>query len=186
MNETLVSLSYLEFLTNIESKFKMATEILTQEFLHTVFEYKNGNLYRKISAGRSKKGDIAGSKHPNGYCKIAIKNKTYLIHRVIFLMVKGYCPEFIDHINNNRSDNRIENLRSCSREENHKNQKIPKTNSSGIKNVYWDKRTNKWCVALRINKNQKKYIGLYESKDLAKISAINARNKYHGKFANHE
>lgn len=163
----------------------MADNILTQDYLKTIFDYKDGVLYWKIKKGSVKAGKIAGSNHTCGYFKIALHKKTYLLHRIIFMMHYGYMPEFIDHINNNKKDNRIENLRFCSKDENLRNRKISKNNTSGIKNISWSKNKKRWCVYIGIGKGNNKYIGSYKDLELAKIAAFNARIKYHGDYVNH-
>ena len=64
------------------------------------------------------------------------------------------------------------------------NQKTPINNTSGVKNVCFHKGNNKWVVQLRINK-KKKHFGCYEDLELAELVAIEARNKFYGKWANH-
>lgn len=78
-----------------------------------IFEYQDGDLIWKINSGVNKvKGKKAGALS-NGYLRFKYNGKKYLNHRVIFEMHHGYCPEFIDHINRNRSDNKINNLRQA-------------------------------------------------------------------------
>jgi len=85
------------------------------EELHRLFRYdsETGKLYWKISPSpRVKRGDEAGSLNPSGYRLLNIKNKSYKVHRVIYKMChKVEPPAFIDHINEIKTDNRIENLR---------------------------------------------------------------------------
>lgn len=159
---------------------------LSQEYLQSLFDYRDGNLYWKklIKQNQVKVGDIAGTKHPNGYVYIHIKNKNYVAHRLIFMLHHGYLPEFIDHINGIRSDNRIENLRPVTKSQNSLNAKLSKSNTSGVKGVCWDSDTKKWLVQVTINKKQKK-IGRYDDLELAELVAIEARDKYHKEFANH-
>jgi hypothetical protein len=99
-------------------------------------------------------------------------------------MFTGEVPETVDHINGNRSDNRIENLRACSQADNNKNVRTSKVNKSGVKNVSWYAPYQKWRVALRV-KGKQKCIGYYGDKELAALVAHEARNKYRGEFANH-
>lgn len=158
---------------------------LTQEQLLDLFEYKDGELfYKKSPLPKIKVGSKAGSITSHGYMRVSINNKKCLSHRVIFLMMNGYLPTFIDHINMNRADNRIENLRGCSRQENNRNVSCRKSSKSGIKNVSWSKSTNKYQVDIMVD-SKKKYIGVFEDIELAELVAMEARNKYHGAFANH-
>ena len=64
----------------------------------------------------------------------------------------GYFPEAVDHIDGDRFNNKIENLREATHVENHYNRKVQKNNKSGSKNVCWHKLINKWSVDLTVNK----------------------------------
>jgi hypothetical protein len=90
----------------------------------------------------------------------------------------------VDHIDGNPSNNRIENLRGATNAQNLQNAKIHQNNTSGIKNVHFDKQKNRWNVQLRIDKKIK-HFGLYKDLELAELVATEARNKYHGDFARH-
>lgn len=158
---------------------------ITQELLHELFEYRDGELYWKVAnSNRVKVGEMAGYVRPDGYRVVRLFGKDYRIHRLIYIFHKGKLNSIIDHINNNRFDNRIENLRECTRYENGQNSKLYSNNKSGYKNVFWVKREEKWKVEVRIE-GKKKSFGLYDDIELAIIVAEEARNKYHGAFANH-
>jgi hypothetical protein len=163
----------------------MAHSILTQELVQSLFEYKDGELYWKVNKGSAKIGDKTGSLHHSGYLCIQINSKTYLAHRVIFLYHHGFLPQYIDHIDGNKSNNKIENLREATIQQNGFNTKLYKTSTSGIKGVDWSKKAKKWQVRVQIN-NKRKYFGIYENIELAELVAIEARNKYHGNFARHQ
>ena len=113
-----------------------------QEYLHTLFDYKDGNLISKIdrARGKIKKGDIVGSVTTSGYKRVTIDYKEYPLHRIVFFMHYGYVPEIIDHINGNPLDNKIENLRDATLQTNQYNRKKGINNKSGCKNVSWHKK----------------------------------------------
>jgi hypothetical protein len=158
---------------------------LTKDYLHSLFEYRDGDLFWKVKPSRPVKiGDKAGAFGAGDYLQVGINNKQYKLHRIIFVMHHGYLPEYIDHIDTNRTNNRIENLRACNRQENSHNSKTPVSNTSGMKHVRWRKQRQKWEVKLRMNKKSI-YFGSYHDLELAELVAIEARNKYHGDFANH-
>jgi hypothetical protein len=160
--------------------------MITKEFLHEIFDYKNGFLYWKVKFSRKINiGQKAGCDKGNGYFKTVINEKNYFNHRLIFLYHYGYMPKIVDHINKNPADNKIENLREASLTENQYNRKLNKNNTSGIKNVYWHNQAKKWNVRLIVNKKIKSF-GLYDNLELARLVSEEARNKYHGKFACHE
>jgi hypothetical protein len=154
--------------------------------LHQLFEYKNGLLFRKKRvSSRAKIGLEAGSFDKEGYKKVQIYYKSYRVHRLIFMMFYGYMPKFVDHINNNRGDNRIENLREATSNQNQHNSKKPKTNTTGFKNVYFSKASQNWYVQIKINR---KVISVYrlENAEIADLVAQELRNKHHKDFARHK
>lgn len=158
---------------------------LTKEYLHQLFKYKDGELFWiKQTGKRSKIGKKAGSFNKNGYKAICLNNKKYYNHRLIFMMFNGYLPKYIDHIDGNLKNNSINNLRQATDSQNNYNQKMPKTNTSGIKSVSWDKNRNKWHVQV-ISEKKVVFQKRFDDIELAEFVAIEARNKYHGKFARH-
>lgn len=164
----------------------MANDILTQNYLKSIFEYRDGYLYWNIDVGkRIKTGSRAGSiERCNGYRKVKINNNIYSEHRIIFMMHYGYLPKVIDHIDNNRLNNKIENLREVTRSQNSMNSKLRKDSTTGIKGVYRVKNSNKWVVQIRAE-GYLNNLGYFEDIELAELVATMAREKYHGNFANH-
>lgn len=158
--------------------------MIKHDTLHEMFEYKDGNLYRKLTTStNAKQGDVVGT-ICNKYLVVTIKKKPYKLHRIIFYMHFGYLPKILDHVDGDTRNNRIENLRSATNQENQRNKKQHKNNSSGYKNVTFNARNKKWQVGLMINKRYK-YFGLFEDIELADLVATEARNKYFGEFARH-
>lgn len=81
-------------------------------------------------------GDIAGSIDGGGYWQIKLFGECYAGHRLAWLYFYGVWPEkFIDHINGDKTDNRIANLREATQSQNMANSKISRNNTSGIKGV---------------------------------------------------
>ena len=89
-------------------------------------------------------------------------------------MNHGELPEFIDHIDGNSLNNRIENLREATNSQNCMNGKLRKTNKSGHKNVYWHKSAKKWSVEIKVF-GKKKYFGLFD--DLEKIYILYVKDE---------
>jgi len=157
---------------------------MNKELLEEFFEYADGHLYwKKCTTQRVKVGTIAGTKRADGYYVTQLKGRLNLNHRIIFFMHHGYLPKYIDHINRNTSDNRIENLRPATLEQNQHNSKIPKNNTSGVKGVDWKKREGKWQVRITVDGKTKSF-GYYNDIDYATFVAEAMRYKYHGNFAN--
>jgi hypothetical protein len=162
---------------------------LTQDKANELFEYRDGALFWKhktISQGRKfkKGGQEIVNKQGDGYYKVTVNYKPYLLHRVIWLMHYGYLPECLDHINGIRTDNRIENLRPATKYQNICNSKFRSDNTSGVKGVNWNKVKNRWQARIFVNK---KVIGLgyYKDLELAELVMMEARIKFHKEYANH-
>lgn len=130
-------------------------------------------------------GSKAGSISSFGYIKLKIDKKEYFAHRIAWLLYYKEWPSGqIDHIDNNRKNNAISNLRDCTASQNQRNQKRRKSNSTGIKGVYWDANLNKWKVQVR-GDGRIQYGGHYKSIQAAELAAIELRNRLHGEYANH-
>lgn len=117
----------------------------------------------------------------NGYKRGLIFGKSYLAHRIAWKIEYGQEPDCIDHINGDRSDNRICNLRSVSASENTRNTKIYKTNNSSACGVYWHKVAKKWAASIGA-KSRRVNLGLFS--DLA--DAVNARKAAELSLGYHE
>lgn len=96
--------------------------MITQEELKKLLYYEDGELIYVIHPkGLAKKGDSAGTLQPNGYKQVMIKRKRYYLHRLIWLYHHGQfpkAPNVLDHINRDKTDSRIENLRVVDRRQN--------------------------------------------------------------------
>ena len=96
-----------------------------------------------------KKGDVAGTKTQDGYIMLSIKGEKMLGHRVAWLFAYGEFPQGnLDHINRNKSDNRIANLRKATSAQNAQNRSKNSRSTSG---VTWHKRDKKWQAAITVN-----------------------------------
>lgn len=129
---------------------------------------------------------IAGCKLPNGYRYIMIMGKLHLAHRLAVLWMTGAWPsDQVDHINNDRCDNRWENLRQASNAQNAANQGVRTNNTSGVKGVSWDKSRNAWFVKIRV-KYKQIALGRFASFDDAVAARRAAEMLHQGAFANKE
>lgn len=161
--------------------------MITQSELKELLEYNpdTGIFTRKTSKGGVKIGSIVGSKRYDDYIQISLQYKKYPAHRLAWLYINGKEPRnHIDHINGNRSDNRICNLREATNQENIFNSKLSKANTSGIKGVTWDKQKKKWVAQIMLNYKTIK-IGRFKNIEDAKDSVIKFRESLHKEFANH-
>ena len=111
---------------------------------------------------------------------MSYKDKSYLyLHRLLTNAVKG---EYVDHINHDILDNRINNLRKCTNSQNLQNHtKLASNNTSGVTGVYWIKSKNKWRSEIAVNK-QKFHLGYYINLQDAIKAREEAEDKYFGEF----
>lgn len=110
-----------------------------------------------------------------------INKKAYLAHRVIWLMIHGQWPDEIDHIDGNPSNNKIENLRSVTRQENTKNLKRRIKNK--IPNVTYSKQRKRWRVHLGFNKKETYHICIGKAiKDAIQSRASLGYHQNHGRY----
>jgi len=129
---------------------------------------------------------VVGTLRKDGYIKISVNNRSYLAHRLAWLYVNGEWPTGqIDHINHDRSDNRISNLRDVDNRENHKNETLSSNNTSGVIGVYWKKSTGKWWAGIKVD-GRMIHLGYYEYKTDAISARLGAERLYkfhsnHGK-----
>lgn len=148
------------------------------------FSYKDGWLYWKIKpSSKVSIGDKCQSISTPGYIRVRLNGKCYQAHRIIYEMHYGRIPELmeIDHINHDRADNKIENLRIVTVKENRKNQSRSSKNSSGVTGVSWHKGTGKWLVRAYLD-GSKNYGGLF----IEIGDAIAARNDLYESLGFHK
>ena len=114
--------------------------------------YSDGKLYWRVSRGRNHVGVEAGSLSVLGYVVVGFGGERLMAHRIVYFLHTGEQPRLLDHVNRVKSDNRIENLRACTRRENVHNSGLYSSNTSGIKGVYWDGRH--WRARMWVNGSQ--------------------------------
>ena len=126
--------------------------------------------------------DQAGSIDGQGYVQIKIGGKVKMAHRLAWLYVYGDLPKQVDHYNMNRSDNRIENLRSADNSLNGMNKRMQSNNTTGFKGVTYHKGTGKFHAKIQAN-GVRKSLGYYETAEKAHEAYIIAAGELHGQFA---
>jgi hypothetical protein len=141
------------------------------------FIYDDGELlWSDNFHHRAKKGGVAGSIDTHGYRHVRINGTNVRVHRIIWAMHNKSIPEQIDHINRDRADNRIENLRASNNMLNQHNASKRKDNISGCTGVI--KKNGKWQSRISFNK-KRIHLGTFESFDQAKTAYLIAKEKYH-------
>ena len=148
----------------------------SQSELSARYSYKNGKLFSN-STGK----EVLGCDSGRGYLKICAFGRNLFKHRIIWKLVKGYDPETIDHINGDRKDNRIENLRDVPIGLNVRN-KLARGGASKFKGVYIDKRSGKYGSRIKLNKKTM-HLGTYLSEIDAALAYDRAALEFHGDYA---
>lgn len=155
--------------------------MITQDKLKQLCEYVDGRLVWRVSTGRVKRGAVVGGKCGRYYAAQVDGNKCY-VHQLVFLYHHGYVPATIDHIDGNPANNTVENLRACTQTQNSQNAGLSRRNTSGAKNVSWDKGRSKWVVQVRVNGKSTNF-GRYSTFDEAVEVARKVRQTYFGEFS---
>ena len=153
---------------------------LTVEKLKEHLSYNSDTgIFHRINSSAK-----VGTLTPKGYLKIHLLKKSYQAHRLAWLYVHGIMPEDqLDHENHDKTDNRIENLREVSNQENLKNQSMRSTNTSGFVGVYWDNKQEKWSSQIMVDAKCI-FLGRFKSKQGA-IKARKLANVKYGFHKNH-
>lgn len=156
-----------------------------QSLLNELFEYDpdTGIVIRKVKTNLSAAGCIVGCicERPTvTYLVVRIKQIKYVLHRIIWKMVTGEDPNFIDHINGIGTDNRWVNLRNVDRVANQRNCKVRQDNKSGTVGVGKHKLSGKWAANIRHNKRQI-HLGLFDTLE----EAVKVRKSAEIKFNYH-
>lgn len=156
----------------------------TGEIFSIRHSLKNGKQF--IPSGFIKPGK---SHDGGGYRILCVpvdhrKYKKCRAHHAVWAWVTGCCPTGeIDHVNGNRDDNRIENLREVTINQNRTNKKIQSNNRSGYKWVYQDIRTGRWVADMRRD-GKRIYRSFHEDARSAYDAACRAAQQFHGAFYN--
>jgi hypothetical protein len=157
---------------------------ISVERLREVLDYNpdTGVFIRKVPMGRHGchvAGDVCGTTTKRGYIFICVDKFKSMAHRLAWLYVYGVWPEGdLDHINQNKSDNRICNLRQVSRKENMQNVTLHKHNTSGVKGVAWHGQCKKWRAYIFADYKQIS-LGVYDTFEDAVKARKSAEVKYH-------
>lgn len=150
--------------------------MISQDYLKSILSYDEltGDFAWLVCKGRGVKvGMIAGRKGNDGYVGIGMDGKKYPAHILAWVYSYGSIPDGqIDHINHNRSDNRLDNLRDVTRKENQRNRTLNKNNTSGFCGITKTTKSERWQVQVGIN-GKSVYVGCFKSKD----EAVKARDK---------
>ena len=146
----------------------------SQNDLQRIFDYTNGTLIWRENRGNNKvKGRVAGYHNQHGYILIALNNVRYRAHRLAWVYVYGSIPNHldIDHINGVRDDNRVENLRLVTVQQNMMNNTVARGYRYRAKN-------NNYEAFLGVD-GRRVYLGVFPTAHQARRAYLEAKQIYH-------
>lgn len=151
--------------TSPDSIMSLSQTELKEMFL---YEPETGFLRWKDARSNMIKNSKAGCKNASGYLIVSINSKSHRVQRVIWMYIFGHIPDgfYIDHINGNKTDNRLCNLRLATNSQNQQNRPAPQNNSSGYRGVTWHKQANKWMARI-CHHGKREMLGLFETAEEA-------------------
>tara|TARA_R110002020_G_scaffold247219_1_gene461147 strand:+ start:426 stop:920 length:495 start_codon:yes stop_codon:yes gene_type:complete len=161
--------------------------MLDRDLAESLLDYNADDgtfIWTNYNKNNTKKGMNAGYINKRGYLKIQIFGKIYFAHRLAWLIYYGNFPEYgIDHIDGNKLNNSIKNLRDVGQLDNSKNTKLNKNNKSGFNGVTWAKHRGKWRSRIMFE-GKDMTLGFFDDLEEAIRVRIDA-NKRYGFHDNH-
>lgn len=159
-------------------------EHVTAQELRRIFEYlpETGQLRRTVPQCGTRVGAIAGNLHHRGYWAVKVWGRSYWLHRLVFLHVHGWLPDQLDHIDGDKSNNRVENLRPCDSSQNAGNAKLMCHNTSGYRGVSLNRNSGKYHANITVFK-QFVYLGRFNTAEEAARRYNEAAKIHFGIFA---
>lgn len=162
----------------LEDYAALARELLS-------YDAESGLLtWRQRRGGSAVAGAVAGTHRSDGYIRVSVAGKLFLAHRLAWCLHHGKWPEGeIDHIDGDKANNRIENLRVVSHVENARNCKKSSNNTSGTMGVYRNRQKQRWVAEIgNTRSGTYRYLGCFTNK----ADAIAARQKAETDLGYHE
>lgn len=134
-----------------------------------------------VTAGRE-----AGTPGPDGYKRVGFQRRGHLVHRLIWAMHNdGDVPEYLDHINGVKDDNRLENLRPATKSENGMNRTKQRNNATGYKGVCFDTSKGRFLATIK-RRGEQHRLGHHKTAEAAHAAYVKAAEDLHGQFARTE
>lgn len=140
------------------------------------FELGAFSASRKAASWNSKNaGKVAGWVGADGYRRVTVGPKSYLAHRIVWLIVTGEWPsDQVDHIDQDRLNNRFANLRAATNAQNARNRTLPSNNTSGAIGVSQCRTTGKWRAEIKVH-GRKRFLGVFADKAEAMSARLTAQ-----------
>jgi len=154
---------------------------LTAARLRELLSYDplTGRFTRRIDAKHSHAGSEPGTVHKHGYRVIGVDGRKYPAHRLAWLYVHGHFPaDEVDHIDRNRLNNAIGNLRHVTRQENCRNRSPVAGSASRYVGVAFRKDSGRWTAQIRVN-GKNHHLGYFDREDDARDAYLAAKPRFH-------
>ena len=162
----------------IDAKPLPSVDVIADRF---IYDSATGVWRYRKTIGGYRAGSVAGRMAKHGYRELTMAGKRYSEHRLAWKFVYGSDPcAAIDHINGNRTDNRIANLRLATRSQNAVNSRAPSKAKSGLRGVY--KMYNKYGSYVCFN-YKKLWLGLFDTPEEAHAAYCMKRRELFGDYA---
>lgn len=169
-------------LTNIKTTLCTAPKPqLAQKDVRRLFYYADGKLFWGVSKGtRTKIGDEARNTDRAGYMRVGVDGVKYQLHQLVWIYFNGPIPDglSVDHIDMDRTNNHIKNLRLATPRQQNQNTGLPKSNTSGHRGVSWHESSKKWMARIR-NNGKLQHLGVFDTKEEAAAAYWQASRKFH-------
>ena len=160
----------------------MSTDVET--FSQLEYDSATGLLRWKANKKRALVGVVAGTVTTGGYIQIHVNGRRYAAHRLAWFMCYGEWPgEMLDHIDRNKQNNRICNLRLATRSQNGCNRTKQRNSSTGFKGVFRVPSSNKFQALCKIE-GVNHYLGIFTTPEEADLAYEQFARKHHGEFFN--
>lgn len=157
------------------------TQARLKELLH--YDPETGGFRWKVKFSRQQPGGAAGTRDAYGYLVIRVEGRLYKAHRLAWLYVHGVWPALgLDHINRERDDNRIANLREACQSLNSMNRTPQVRSASGVSGVIWRKDRRKWTAQIRIG-YRTVHLGVFADKKDAVAARKTAEDKFFREYS---
>ncbi|MBN4665435.1 HNH endonuclease [Pandoraea nosoerga] len=176
-----MALPSIEFVREALAYEPLTGELRWKERPRSHFKTERGyRIFRSRFAGR-----VAGHVFAStGYRLVNLGDYGHIgVHRLAIAIVAGTWPEVVDHVNGDTLDNRLENLRACTKAQNCMNRKRNRANRSGLKGVSSLPNSSRWQARIQ-HKGVQIHLGMFDTPELAHAAYVAAARNLHGEFAN--